>query len=106
MTTTQVPTPSADAASSERPQVDVDEPVVTRVAKALTADERLGRAFIQGTIVGTVLVFVFCGGISLLAGLGVAPAIGIGAFTALFGGPGFGGMMGATIYYSSHSEDF
>ena len=27
-------------------------------------------------------------------------------FTAFWGGPGFGGMMGATVYFSQHLEDF
>jgi hypothetical protein len=74
----------------------VIQPRARSIVDELMADERLGRAFVKGTIVGTVLVFVFCGGLSLLAGLGVGAAIGVGAFTAFWGGPGFGGMMGAT----------
>jgi hypothetical protein len=72
----------------------------------LSADQRLGRAFVRGTIAGTLLVFLFCGGVSLWAGLALGPAIGIGAFTAFWGGPGFGGMMGATVYFSNHLDDF
>ncbi len=105
MAVAQVPAPSTSRISTTR-DVTAIEPEVGSIARALTADERLGRAFVRGTILGTVLVFLFCGGISLLAGLGIGAAIGVGAFTAFWGGPGFGGMMGATVYFSQHLEDF
>ncbi len=105
MAIAQVPTPSRSMISV-RPDVSVIEPRSRSIVQSLTADERLGRAFVKGTVLGTVLVFLFCGGISLLAGLGIGAAIGIGAFTAFWGGPGFGGMMGATVYFSQHLEDF
>lgn len=76
------------------------------IRKAMTADQRLGRALLWGTIIGSVLVFAFCGGIALAAGMGVPAAIGIGVFTAIWGGPGFGGMMGATVYFSNHLDEF
>jgi hypothetical protein len=101
--TTHAPSPTA-AVATDRPELD--EAAAMSFRQALTADEKLGRAFIKGSVVGSVLVFLFCGGVSLLAGLGWAGAIGIGLFTAFWGGPGFGGMMGATVYYSYHSEDF
>ena len=105
MAVIQVSAPSASRISGTA-DAAVIEPVAASIPLAVTAEERLGRAFIRGTIAGTVLVFLFCGGISLLAGLGVGAAIGIGAFTAFWGGPGFGGMMGATLYFSQHLEDF
>jgi hypothetical protein len=45
-------------------------------------------------------VFVLLGGLTLAAGMGAAAALGVGAFTAFWGGPGFGGMMGAVLHYS------
>jgi hypothetical protein len=105
MTIAHVPTRYASV-NRERTAVEVTLPAVTSLRSALTAEQHLSRAFLKGTIVGTVLVFLFCGGISLLSGLALGPAIGIGAFTAFWGGPGFGGMMGATIYFSYHQEDF
>ena len=68
---------------------------------------RLIREKPLGAFGGAVfLVFLFCGGISLLAGLPFAGAFAIGAYTAFWGGPGFGGMMGATVYYSFHTDEF
>lgn len=105
MTVAQVQAPSTSRFGAARVAA-VIQPREGSIVHVLTADERLGRAFVRGTIVGTILVFLFCAGLSLLAGLDVGPAIGIGAFTAFWGGPGFGGMMGATVYFSLHSEDF
>lgn len=58
------------------------------------------RAFVTGSIVGFILVFLVFGGATLALGFGLAPAIGVGVFTACWGGPGFGGMMGAVLHYS------
>lgn len=105
MAIAQVLTPSP---SMTRGTTDagVIKPKSVSIVRSLTADERLGRAFVKGTIAGTMLVFLFCGGISLLAGIRVGAAIGIGVFTAIWGGPGIGGAMGATVYFSQHLEDF
>jgi hypothetical protein len=63
-------------------------------------DAGLGRAFLRGTVLGFVVVFVVCAGMSLAAGVDLGPAVGIGAFTAFWGGPGFGGMLGAVLHLS------
>jgi hypothetical protein len=63
-------------------------------------DAGLARAFVRGSVVGSVAVFVLLGGLTLAAGMGAAAALGVGAFTAFWGGPGFGGMMGAVLHYS------
>jgi hypothetical protein len=57
-------------------------------------------AFVKGSIVGFVAVFVLLAGTTLAAGMGLAAALGVGVFTAFWGGPGFGGMMGAVLHYS------
>ena len=75
--------------------MDITQPVAESSAEA-----GLGRAFVMGTVIGCVVVFLVLGGISLAVGLGVGPAIAIGAFTAFWGGPGFGGMMGAVLHHS------
>ena len=67
---------------------------------ATSDDAGLVRAFVKGSIIGFVAVFVLLGGITLAAGMGIAAALGVGAFTAVWGGPGFGGMMGAVLHYS------
>ena len=60
----------------------------------------LARAFAVGSIVGFIATFAVFGGLTLAVGLGVGPTIGVGLFTAFWGGPGFGGMMGAVLHYS------
>lgn len=57
----------------------------------------IARAFVVGSIVGFVATFAVCGGIALACGSGAVAASGIGLFTAVWGGPGFGGMMGAVL---------
>lgn len=68
------------------------------------ADDGIGKAFIAGSVIGFVLSFTLFGGVALLAGLGVGAAIGIGMFTALWGGPGFGGMMGAVLHFTKTAD--
>jgi hypothetical protein len=102
MTTIDVTVP----VPSHRPLSMAREAAAPSARAAMSADRRLGRAFLLGSLVGSVLVFAFCGGIALLAGMGAPAAAGIGLFTAFWGGPGFGGMMGATLYFSEHVEDF
>jgi len=62
------------------------------------------RAFVIGSIVGCVAVFVVFAGLALVAGLGTPAAVGIGLLTACFGGPGFGGMVGAVLHQSRHED--
>ena len=67
-------------------------------------DRAVLTGFVKGTIVGTVVVFLICGGITVVAGFGWGPAIGVGAFAAFWGGPGFGGMLGAVLGHA-HAVD-
>lgn len=58
-------------------------------------------AALRGAVIGTVIGFVVVGAvtvaIALNAGTSVVAALGVGAFAAFWGGPGFGGMLGATL---------
>lgn len=58
----------------------------------------LGRAYAIGSAVGFVAVFLVCGAICLIAGVEPGAALGAAAFTGFWGGPGFGGMMGAVLH--------
>jgi len=57
-------------------------------------------AAMQGAIVGTFIGFIAVGvatiAIALNAGTSMIAAVGLGAFAGFWGGPGFGGMLGAT----------
>lgn len=70
------------------------------LASSVDGDGGLARAFVRGSVVGSVVVFLLLGGLALATGAGLGPAVGVGAFTAFWGGPGFGGMMGAVLHYS------
>lgn len=63
-------------------------------------EQGLARAFVIGSIVGFIAVFVVFAGLTLAVGMGIGPAVGVGVFTACWGGPGFGGMMGAVLHHS------
>lgn len=58
----------------------------------------VGRAAVRGGIIALVTVFAFATGIGLSAGFDLAGAVGLGLFAGFWGGPGFGGMLGATLH--------
>ena len=77
---------------------------VTTVDPDVGQENGLARAFGLGALVGFVAVFVVFCGPTLALGMSAGPAIGIGLFTAFWGGPGFGGMMGAVLHHSKADE--
>ena len=74
-----------------------DSPLLAEVAPD---ESGLGRAFVWGSVIGGAAVWLVCGAVSLIAGTSPAAALGIGAFAAFWGGPGFGGMLGAVLHHS------
>jgi hypothetical protein len=68
------------------------------------ADRQMGlaRAIFIGSLIGFAIVFTVVCVIGLAAGYDTVDAMGVGAFAGLWGGPGFGGMMAATIRASHH----
>src|SRR5688572_17537765 len=59
-----------------------------------------GRAVLVGCVVGFVCTASLTTLIVWRAGAGLTAAAAVGAFTGFWGGPGFGGMMGATLHAS------
>jgi hypothetical protein len=57
----------------------------------------MARSFVVGSLLGFVVVFSVAGAIAVIAGTGWGPALGIGSFAGFWGGPGFGGMLGAVM---------
>jgi hypothetical protein len=92
----------AVAVTRPTPQSSTPQPsTAPPMAPPATSEEAgLIAAFVKGSIVGFVAVFVLLGGMTLAAGMGIAAALEVGAFTAFWGGPGFGGMMGAVLHHS------
>ena len=64
-----------------------------------------GRAAATGAVIGYFVVLTIVTGIALAAGAGVVSALGVGAFAALWGGPGWGGMIGAVRYADRVGDD-
>ena len=65
----------------------------------------IGRAAVNGALLGFVVVLAVVTGIALAAGAGLISALGVGAFAALWGGPGWGGMVGAVRYADRIADD-
>lgn len=66
----------------------------------------VGRAAVRGGIIAFVTVFAFATGIGLSAGFDLGGAVGLGLFAGFWGGPGFGGMLGATLHIiRSHGHE-
>ncbi|HEY8524463.1 MAG TPA: hypothetical protein VIL48_05850 [Acidimicrobiales bacterium] len=72
----------------------------TQAAPPSTSERHIGVAGVKGAIAGFLVLVPIAGGISLLAGFDPLGALGIGAFAGIWGGPGFGGMLGATLAYT------
>jgi len=63
------------------------------------AEQRgIGKAVLIGVAVASVIVWTFVALVALWAGAHLVESIAMGAFAAFFGGPGFGGMLGAVIF--------
>lgn len=65
----------------------------------------IGHAAVYGTVVGFVVILSIVSSVALAAGGGLMSALGVGAFAALWGGPGWGGIVGAVRYADRIAED-
>jgi len=57
----------------------------------------IARAFVVGCVLGAIVVFAAYTAIAVAGGAKLVSAAGFGAFTAFWGGIGFGGMFGAVV---------
>jgi hypothetical protein len=71
----------------------------TEIAPELTVDQRVGRAAWRGVLVGLVAMTALATGLGLATGYDMIASLGLGAFAGVWGGPGFGGMLGAILAY-------
>jgi hypothetical protein len=65
-------------------------------------EARIFRGICIGTLIGAVAFSIGMTGIALVVGVSWEAAIVLGAFTALWGGAGFGGMFGAITVARRH----
>jgi hypothetical protein len=65
----------------------------------------MAKALTTGVAIGVAASFLGVGGAFLAAGQGWRTAIGMGLFVAVWGGLGFGGMLGGVIWASRMEEE-
>ena len=71
---------------------------MTDIDRSEGAVERAaGRGMVTGAIIGLISVTAVFTVIMLYAGAEPVSAVGVGLFAGFWGGPGFGGMMGAIL---------
>jgi hypothetical protein len=73
--------------------------------KVDSPDAGIGRVAVKGAIIGYFAVVVLVGVIVFAAGAGLGVALGVGAYVAIWGGPGWGGMVAAQRYADRIAED-
>jgi hypothetical protein len=66
-------------------------------------DPRIGRAAGTGAAIGFVSALVLVTAVGSASGMDVGSAVGLGTFVGIWGGAGFGFMMGATTALSRHT---
>ncbi|WP_421119637.1 hypothetical protein ACE2AJ_20115 [Aquihabitans daechungensis] len=64
----------------------------------------MAKALVIGVAVGVAVSFFGVGGAFLAGGQGWGPSIGMGVFVAMWGGLGFGGMIGGVVWASRVEE--
>lgn len=68
-------------------------------------ESSVGRAAAFGALIGMALFTVVVGGACLLLGLSFVTSLGLGAFTALWGGLGFGAMAGGVTAFNREGHE-
>lgn len=70
---------------------------IIETIERVTSESAAMRGAITGTAVGFFVVGAITVAIALNAGMSVIEAGGLALFAGFWGGPGFGGMLGATL---------
>src|SRR6187402_2923987 len=76
---------------------------VATQARVVT-EPNVGRSAVIGYVVGFLVAAIVITGAGTLAGWGFGNALGLGAFVGIWGGGGFGFMMGATVPYALYLD--
>ena len=77
---------------------------IVQTIERITAESAALRGALIGTVIGFFVVGGFTIAVALNAGTSLIAAAGLGAFAAFWGGPGFGGMLGATLAATRNEE--
>jgi hypothetical protein len=88
-------------------RVAEDVPVLPAVPAetASEADPRYGRSAAVGFVVGVLLVTAAITLAGTIGGMGFGPALGLGACAGIWGGGGFGFLLGATLPVARHFDE-
>jgi len=92
--------PAAGAHPAAHPTGGTRTTTAVKAEPAPTSERHISVAAVKGAIVGFLVLAAIADGISLLAGFDLLGALGIGAFAGIWGGPGLGGMLGATLAHT------
>lgn len=64
-----------------------------------SADASIGHAAVRGAIIGYFAVLALVGTLVFtVSGVGIGTALAVGAYVAIWGGPGWGGMVAAQVH--------
>jgi hypothetical protein len=77
---------------------------IVQAIERITSESAALRGAVIGTVIGFFVVAGFTIAIALNAGTSLVAAVGLGAFAGFWGGPGFGGMLGATLAVTRNEE--
>jgi hypothetical protein len=81
------------------------EPTGPRLLSGESSDEpNIGRSAMTGAVLGFVVATVAVTVLGILGGIGAGASLGLGIFVGMWGGAGFGFMMGATVPYARHLD--
>ena len=88
-----------------RPQLEVVKDVAeTKDSNSVADEPDVGRSAMLGYVVGFFVVAVGITVAGTLGGLGFGASLGLGVFVGIWGGGGFGFMMGATVPFSRYLD--
>ena len=79
--------------------------VVPSVPDTTAPEPNVGRTAMIGYLVGFVAPVAIITAVGTIEGLGVGASFGLGAFVGVWGGGGFGFMMGGTIPLARYLDD-
>ena len=77
---------------------------IVQTIERITAESAALRGALIGTVIGFFVVSGFTIAAALNAGTSLIAAAGLGLFAGFWGGPGFGGMLGATLAVTRNEE--
>jgi hypothetical protein len=83
----------------------IERRTVTNHTSVDASESGIGHAAVKGAIIGYFAVLTIVSGIVLAAGAGLGVALAVGAYVAIWGGPGWGGMIGAQRYADRIADD-